>query len=207
MTVVEKAPQAVPVPPEPPVVLDPALTAVLASVSLSPDGTSVRLGDREVTADRPRRLRQRLGTALYEVFHAGHAFGDKPGILHRDPVLEGPLAQAVPHATTPVAARLLDGPVGRHPGPGRVAVVGGVRVRLPDAAPPELVGTPSGAGDTVLRIPTARPRLSPGFFLVDGSRALLAQVDPAEVATAAGRLVAQDPAALTIGPPPQDHAA
>ncbi|MGC9495126.1 M16 family metallopeptidase [Streptomyces sp. WG7] len=33
--------------------------------------------------------------------------------------------------------------------------------------------------------------------------ALLAQVDPAEAAAAAGRLVCQDPAALTVGPPPQ----
>lgn len=170
MTVVERAPQALPTSPEPPAALDPALAAVLDSVSLSPGGTSVRLGDREVTADHPRRLRQRLGTALYEVFHAGHAFGDKPGILHRDPVLEGPLAQAVPHATAPVAARLLDGPVGQDPAPGRVAVIGGIRVRLPEAGRPELVGATSGAGDTILRIPTARPRLSPGFFLVDGSR-------------------------------------
>ncbi|MGC9495124.1 T3SS effector HopA1 family protein [Streptomyces sp. WG7] len=161
--------------------LDPAVSHVLAAVSLSPDGTGVRLGDRDVTADRPRRLCQRLGTALYEVFHAGHAFGDKPGILRRDPALEVPLAQAVPHATTPVAARLLDGPAERGPGPGSpglggpgpggpVATVGGVRVRLPDAAPPELVGGVSGDGYHVLRLPTARPRLSPGFFLVDGSR-------------------------------------
>ncbi|MFF6811119.1 T3SS effector HopA1 family protein [Streptomyces sp. NPDC012403] len=151
--------------------LDPAVSHVLAAVSLSPDGTGVRLGDREVTADRPRRLCQRLGTALYEVFHAGHAFGDKPGILHRDPALEAPLARSVPHATTPVAARLLDGPAGEDPAPGGpVAVVGGVRVRLPEAALPELSGGASGAGESVLRIPSARPRLSPGFFLVDGSR-------------------------------------
>ncbi|MGC9441881.1 T3SS effector HopA1 family protein [Streptomyces sp. WG5] len=151
--------------------LDPAVSRVLAALSPSPDGTGVRLGDRDVTADRPRRLCQRLGTALYEVFHAGHAFGDKPGILRRDPALEVPLARAVPHATTPVAARLLDGPAERGPAPGgRVAAVGGVRVRLPEELPPESVGGVSGAGYHVLRLPTARPRLSPGFFLVDGSR-------------------------------------
>ncbi|CAL9501983.1 hypothetical protein SUDANB15_03437 [Streptomyces sp. enrichment culture] len=62
--------------------------------------------------------------------------------------------------------------------------------------------------------PLQRARALGAFALLHGRPdlvaevpALLAQVDPAEVATAAGRLVAQDPAALTIGPPPQDHAA
>lgn len=146
--------------------LDEALEEVLSALSPTEDGTGVRLGDREVRAERPRRLRQRLGTALYETFHAGHAFGDKPGILHRDMVLEAQLAEAVPHSTTPVAARPVDD---RPPGSGPVVSLGGVRVRLPAGTLPAEPG-PGGDGRVPLRLPTARPRLSPGFFLVDGSR-------------------------------------
>lgn len=164
-----------------PTVLDGALEEVLAAVSLTAEGTGVYLGDREVRADQPRQLRQRLGTALYETFHAGHAFGDKPGILHRDMVLESKLAEVVPHTTTPVAAQPVpaqplddrpvdDQPVDDQPAAGDpVVLLGGVRVRLPTGALPAGPGSRQRA-QVALDLPTSRPRLSPGFFLVDGSR-------------------------------------
>lgn len=154
-----------------PAALDPALEDVLDAVSLTADGAGVRLGDdREVRADSPRQLRQRLGTALYETFHAGHAFGDRPGILHRDPALETRLSRAMPHTTTPVAARTPgeaddDGPAEHEP----VVLLGGVRVRLPAGTPTVQAGS-RGRESLHLSLPAARPRLSPGFFLVDGSR-------------------------------------
>ncbi|MFF3333698.1 T3SS effector HopA1 family protein [Streptomyces sp. NPDC002888] len=158
--------------------LDPRLTAILAEVEVSPDGRHATVAGRSLDADTPRKLRQELVTALYETFHVGHAFGagNDEGRPLREPAFERRLAECTPHTETLVAAQPREH--GASPAAvagaataavagaataaaARIAVVDGLRVRLGDAV--------EQVGDTV-RLPARRPGLSPGFFLVDGSR-------------------------------------
>ncbi|GAA3379893.1 T3SS effector HopA1 family protein [Streptomyces racemochromogenes] len=129
----------------------PHLAELLSDVRVHPGIRGARVGDRDITADTAGRLRQKLITALYETFHVGHAFAEERPRTYRDPLFEELLGAATPHDTTMAAARL--------DGDGLV-LVDGVRVRVPE---------PDVAGPRV-RMPARRPGLSPGFFLVDGSR-------------------------------------
>jgi hypothetical protein len=131
---------------------NPELAAVLAQVSVDHGLRHAFVAGRELNADSGRQLRQRLASALYETFHAGHVFGEAPSQPTRDPECEESLRSATPHSTTPAAA-VESGTAG-------VVLVDGVRVRLPEGPGPE----------GMVRIPAHRPGLSPGYFLVDGSR-------------------------------------
>ncbi|MGW2325560.1 T3SS effector HopA1 family protein [Streptomyces sp. NPDC001700] len=140
---------------------DPGLAAVLDAVTLSPDGLRADVAGRSLSADTGRRLRQELIGAVYETFHVGHVFDEERPRSFRDARLEERLAACTPHTTTPVPA------VPYRPGDdgtkdSRIAVVRGIRLRLPDDV--------AYADDGTVRLPAARPGLSPGFFLVDGSR-------------------------------------
>lgn len=129
----------------------PDLATLLSDVRVHPGTRSAHVGERPITAETAGQLRQKLITALYETFHVGNAFGEDRPRTYRDPWLEERLGAATPHDTTMATARL--------DGDGLV-LVDGVRVRVPE---PDVVGTR-------VRMPARRPGLSPGFFLVDGSR-------------------------------------
>ncbi|MET7934801.1 T3SS effector HopA1 family protein [Streptomyces sp. NPDC005322] len=147
--------------------LDPGLAAVLDGVTLAPDGLHATVDGRELTAETGRQLRQELIGAVYEAFHVGHVFGEQRPRSFRDPWLEERLAARTPHTTTPVPA-VPYRPEGEGAGgaDSRIAVIGGLRVRLTGAR--EFT-------DGTVRLPAARPGLSPGFFLVDGSRGTTAR--------------------------------
>lgn len=126
-----------------------ALVAALADVKVAPDGRRVSLGGTELEAPSPRRLAERLARELYQRLHAGNQSDEHDD---RDAALEAALAEATPHRTTPVAAtKAADG----------VVVIDGLRVRIP----PEMLTGPE------IRLPAARPALSPGHYLVDSPAA------------------------------------
>lgn len=129
--------------------LSPAVAAALDPVVVDPGGRTARVGSREVAASSPGALRGELTRVLYDVLHAGHTGGSGA----RDTDLERRLAAVVPHATTTATARAAGE---------RVVELDGVLVRLPACRE-------TGA-EAMVTIPCARPRLSPGHFLVDGSR-------------------------------------
>ncbi|MFW6695687.1 T3SS effector HopA1 family protein [Streptomyces sp. MAR4 CNX-425] len=130
----------------------PHLSPVLARVSVAAGLRHATVAGRDLHADNARELHRRLVNALYETFHSGHRPGETPAPLVRDRAFEAELKAATPHTTTLAAAP--------RAGTG-VVLVDGVRVRLPDA--------PASPGEPV-RLPAHRPALSPGYFLVDGSR-------------------------------------
>ncbi|MFJ9839087.1 T3SS effector HopA1 family protein [Kitasatospora sp. NPDC101155] len=142
------------------------LTEALHLVEVAGDGLRAVVGTHELTAESPRELRRQLSTTLYEVLHTGREpeRGEPPRTL-RDAELEARFGRAVPHRNTRARATLLqvtaDGSyVVKHEG---------LRLKVPAAA---LAGDPdSSEGTRVdLVLPAARPALSAGFFLADGSR-------------------------------------
>ena len=139
------------------------LLTALDPVTVGADGTHATVGARELTADDPRELRRLLADALYEALHAGHApgGGELPFRI-RDFVLEQTLAGAVPHRRTPVRAPAL--PEERDDG--ILVELDGVRVTVP----PDRVLDAHPDGTLTVAVAACRPALSPGFFLVDGSR-------------------------------------
>jgi hypothetical protein len=138
------------------------LTQVLEEVWVSADGLEAKVGDRELEAPSTDALRHVLSGALYDRLHAGRpeTTGDFPRTF-RDAAFERLLAAATPHQTTTVVASLVE------PGDADslVARMDGVKVRVAVSNREESLGE----SHLRLRIPAARPALSPGFFLVDGS--------------------------------------
>ncbi|WP_051851944.1 T3SS effector HopA1 family protein [Streptomyces sp. NRRL F-5650] len=165
--------------------LNGRVAEALTRIRVAPDCLSADVDGREITADTPVRLRDRLSVALYDHLHAGRPHNDAPMPRSlRDRALESLLHEATPHPTTPCRGRL-HGVVEGSP----VVEIDGVRVRIPaaeaDAAVQDQDGAPAAASlleaaersarsaEAVyaqVRIASARPALSPGFFLVDGSR-------------------------------------
>jgi hypothetical protein len=123
-----------------------ALVDALADFWVAPHGRQARLADQELEAPSARRMAEQLGNALYQRLHAGSTGNhhDEP-----DPDLEAAIAEATPHRTTPVAVR---------PAADGVAVIDGLRVRVPN----DLLTGPE------ILLAACRPALSPGHYLVDG---------------------------------------
>ncbi|MFF2657453.1 T3SS effector HopA1 family protein [Kitasatospora sp. NPDC058032] len=147
-------------------VISSALTDALHRVEVAGDGLRAVVGTHELTAESPRALQRQLSTTLYEVLHTGRdpEQGERPRTL-RDTELEARFGRAMPHRRTRVRATLLHAPAdGSY-----VMNHGGLRLKVPAAA---LMGEPEGAeGSQVdVMLPAARPALSTGFFLADGSR-------------------------------------
>lgn len=155
-----------------PDVLSGRLAAVLSEVRVEPGCRSATVWGRTVTADSPRALTGQLATALYSVVHVGRPATepapDRNTSEARD--LEPGLARGVPHRHTRHRGALLgereDGSV--------VVGLSGVRVRVPRDRVTVLrepaAGAPQGQDDDAeVTVAAARPSLSPGFFLVDGS--------------------------------------
>ncbi|MFB7982786.1 T3SS effector HopA1 family protein [Streptomyces vinaceus] len=158
--------------------LSEKLEDALDGVHVHEDGLTASVNGRTVTGTSPLVLSGQLATALYQVIHVGKPArveesreGDKDrGAAALDRDLEADLAGAVPHRYTrhrvPVLADAPSGPI---------VGLSGVRVRLePHRLVEEGAGSPHEA--TVL-VAAARPSLSPGFFLADGSTPL-AEDDP-----------------------------
>lgn len=149
-----------------PRVCDPVPAAVedaLAHVSVRPDGCSALAWGRELVAEGPQHLRMLLKLVLYERLHAGLALGPETWLsaARRDADVEARLWAAMPHQDTVVRAKPREWRSGE-----LLADVGGVRVWVPAE---RVLG--EADGDRVsLALPAARPALSPGYFLADGSR-------------------------------------
>jgi hypothetical protein len=125
------------------------LVAALADVRVAPDGRQARLGDTELEAPSARQMIEQLRRELYQRLHAGNAGGEH---TERSPALEAALAEATPHRTSPATVtRPADG------AGDDVVLIDGLRVRVP----------PAMLTDPEFLLPAARPRLSPGHYLVD----------------------------------------
>ncbi|MEU7599513.1 T3SS effector HopA1 family protein [Streptomyces sp. NPDC041003] len=144
--------------------LSPELEHALNDITVQPDGCVARLAGRTVEGNGPRHLHGLLKAALYEELHAGQRMAtDKDPRELRDPAFESLLTAATPHRYATVRARLrqhLDGAV--------LVDLDGVLVRVPEGA--LLADPPDDRRMVRLSLPSARPAISPGFFLVDGSR-------------------------------------
>jgi hypothetical protein len=147
------------------------LVRALRDVHVTDDAATVRLGSRTVTSDNPREMRRLLAEALYDVLHAGQDVdkGDLPLNL-RDESFEKQLAAVVPHRGTTTRVRALDAGDHTVAGDGPLLVErDGVRVWVPrDHVVDSDPAVPGGI--LTLRVAALRPALSPGFFMVDGSR-------------------------------------
>ncbi|UYQ63116.1 T3SS effector HopA1 family protein [Streptomyces peucetius] len=166
-----------------PDVLSTRLEAVLSEVHVRPDCLSATVRGRTVTADSPRALTGQLATALYAVAHVGRP-ATEPATAHnlsgaRD--LEAGLARGVPHERTRHRGSVLND---RGDG-GLVVGLSGIRVRVPRervtvprarvAGATHAEGRGAHEEEADVLVAAARPSLSPGFFLVDGSLPLTRQ--------------------------------
>lgn len=142
------------------------LLRALEEVAVAADRRSATVAGTALTADDPRQLEAQLAVSLYGLLHSGQneeALG-RAG-RWRDLSFEDTLREQVPHQHTRASARVLAMP----PGPAGDALVewSGLRLRVPS----ELVGAgPTRDGMVPLSLPACRPAVSPGFFLVEGSR-------------------------------------
>ncbi|MGW1171982.1 T3SS effector HopA1 family protein [Streptomyces sp. NPDC002550] len=164
-------------------VVSTRLEEVLSEVHVRPDCLSATVRGRTVTADSPRALTSQLATALYAVAHVGRPATESATAHNlsdaRD--LEEGLARGVPHERTRYR-----GPVLNDRGDAELVVgLSGIRVRVPrervtvlreratDVTHAEGRGEREEEADVL--VAAARPSLSPGFFLVDGSLPLTRQ--------------------------------
>jgi type III HopA1-like effector protein len=137
------------------------LAEALRQVRVDITGSTAHLGRHEIRSDSPHELRRPLSRALYRHLHTGQGEWrpDAPREL-TDEAFEARLRAVVPHSHTLVAAS-----VGEVSDNGVVVALEGVRVRLPVAG---MAGVAAGQ-DVQLEVDCVRPRLSPGFLLVNGS--------------------------------------
>ncbi|MFD0375090.1 T3SS effector HopA1 family protein [Streptomyces sp. NPDC127112] len=145
--------------------LSPALGQTVRDISVSEDGLSATVGAESLEADTPGKLAAMLSRTLYQLVHTGKDTVEtsRPRTL-RDPDFDRLLTEAMPHSHTLAEAVVQEWTdVGM-----AVAELGGLRVLLPTDT---LVGEPPAKlpGVAAVRLPAARPALSTGFFLTDGS--------------------------------------
>lgn len=163
-----------------------SLDRILSRVTVDPVQGFISVDDAAPIQDDTPRIQQVVTDELYRAFHAGNSHNGQAD--HRDAWLEEQLTQRTPHLHTRAQAKVRESASDAD----AVVEVDGVRIhaRLPEPSP----GTTGSRVDEYVEIllPTQRPRLSPGFFLVDGavgrprSEALLrvyAHVAAAPVAT------------------------
>ncbi len=133
-------------------------------ITVSAGGLQGAVGAEQISGDSPQELADKMMPVVYQLAHAGlpKSVENRQRSL-RDTTLEKSLGSAVPHETTPVRSviqQVIDDKV--------VATIDGIRVLLPIS----MVGgvLPELPAAATVRITSARPNLSRGFFLVDGSR-------------------------------------
>lgn len=154
-------------------ILPDQLRTMLSTVRIENGGRRATIGEEEpLEASSPVELRGPLAAQLYELLHTGPRADTGEGVPRswRDRRLESQLAAATPHPTTLRHTELAR--VARRDG--LVAMVDGVRFvideeHLEDGLPPEVRDGEVTQWSGRIRLPSARPGLSPGFFLVDGS--------------------------------------
>ncbi|MEU5964282.1 T3SS effector HopA1 family protein [Micromonospora parva] len=148
--------------------LAPAIRDAVRQIRVSPDRTTAVIGGREVVADFPRELRRLLAESIYNVLHSGQPDGKVPTRLRED-ALEERFTAAVPHRQIQVGAVVRSTVQRDAAGRGRILVEReGLRIWAPIEA---ITTTGYAPGEPVrLAVPPWRAALSPGFFLVDGSR-------------------------------------
>lgn len=145
--------------------LAPTVTSALAGIDVESDGLEATVYGEPVSAESPHELARKLGSLLYEMVHVGR---DKPTATRprtlRDTAFDERLAAALPHTTTLTNVQVL----GKADEQTYLVSINGLRVLLPVEA---LVSAVSGdlPQTAAVRMPAARPALSPGFFLVDGT--------------------------------------
>ncbi|MFE3460988.1 T3SS effector HopA1 family protein [Nocardiopsis aegyptia] len=150
--------------------VSPDLVKALARVEIAADLESVRVDGEPVEVPESGELKGPLGTALYDVLHARRATGANELPFHlRDAGFEAGLADAVPHERTMAAAELC-GPVPRDEET-VVVLRDGVRVLVPRSIVEPADAMEPGAPVRLVVSPS-RPALSPGFFMVEGTRSL-----------------------------------
>ncbi|MFF6774194.1 T3SS effector HopA1 family protein [Streptomyces sp. NPDC012637] len=141
---------------------------VMDKISVAADRSKAVVGEREIEAETPRELRRLLSEAIYDVFHSGQEPGRVPTRL-RDEGLEARLAAVVPHREIVTLARVRSAVETDDKGGSRILVEReGVRFWIPLAA--VRTADPVEGEVAEVTLPSARAGLSPGFFLVDGSR-------------------------------------
>ncbi|WFE30315.1 T3SS effector HopA1 family protein [Solwaraspora sp. WMMD791] len=162
------APPARPQSPPPHHRLAESVREAVRQIRVSADRTTAVVGGREITAGFPRELRRLLAESIYNVLHSGQPDGQVPTRL-RDDALERRLIAAVPHRQIEIRA-VARSAVG-HDAAGNPRILverEGLRIWVPPTA---LTSTHHAPGEPVsLTVPPWRAALSPGFFLVDGSR-------------------------------------
>ncbi|WP_345703502.1 T3SS effector HopA1 family protein [Pseudonocardia eucalypti] len=133
-----------------------------------------------MTADSPRELQAKMAAAVYDVLHAGQ--GPRPPghpLQLRDREFEEQLGGRCAHRTTPVRGRVCEPVIPALAGPEGCVLVehAGVRIWVPaqvlEADEPGPRVRPGGtAPGSPVRFSHAaiRPALSPGFYVLDGSR-------------------------------------
>lgn len=139
------------------------IVAALGDIRLDSSGTVCHLSGKEFTGRHRSDLEHQLARVVYRLLHSGEPVEEENRVDLRTPWLEEELIAALPHRYSAVPAQVLE--VGET---GAVVVVEGLRLLIDadDIVPEEAAET--GAARVWLR--SARPALSPGFVLTDGSR-------------------------------------
>ncbi|MFE5828433.1 T3SS effector HopA1 family protein [Streptomyces erythrochromogenes] len=147
--------------------LSARLCKSLEGIRIRPGSTwSATVHGRTVTADSAAALHAPLTRTLYDVLHAGRREDTARTRSLRDPRLEEQLTNATPHRTTIAHARIIESVNGS---PETTIELSGVRVSAPAATIRASREAPGADGTITVELPAARPALSPGFFLADGS--------------------------------------
>ncbi|MFG5723318.1 T3SS effector HopA1 family protein [Streptomyces murinus] len=146
--------------------LQPRLREAVDDIHVDASRLIAHVGGTQVTADTLSGLRHALANKLYEVLHAGldTLSGPRPRTL-RDEPYEKLLAQAVPHRETVLSVPATSVHEADDEAGQATVVLDGVRTLVPR----HLLSPGPGADRVTVRYPCARPALSAGFFLVDGS--------------------------------------
>ncbi|MEW1671748.1 T3SS effector HopA1 family protein [Streptomyces noursei] len=147
------------------ILVSSALLNAAGLVHVAADRSSATVGELRIEAETPRELRRLLSDALYNELHAGLSMEDRPLPFQlRDAAFEEELAKGVPHQETTALGLVRVTGDEAH-----VVEFGGVRVRVPaDRIRADGAVSP---GSVVGVVNTSmRPGLSPGFFLVEGTR-------------------------------------
>lgn len=147
--------------------LNGRLAAALPAIEVDVTTNTAAVGRRQVAPAEPAFLRHELAHAIYDELHAGRTAPDvQPGRSLRDRGVEEQLADLLPHPEltrdlVPLAVR-----------PDKVLVVlDGVRVWVPRRMVRAPDGVPRAGTPAAVRVPAARPALSPGFFYAEGGAA------------------------------------
>lgn len=144
-------------------VLSTGLREELANIEIAPDLLEATIGDRLVQVDEQQQLESQLANVIYEQWHTGNSTeNDNFTFRVRDKFFEQRLREKTPHQKTCVMAT-----VEKLADTSAVVKIDGLKVQVEIGRVPENL---KKTDRFVLDIDTARPALSTGFYLVDGSK-------------------------------------